>query len=289
MDAARRLYGVFDRLSPGWKVRRPRVPASCSGSRAAGDRLARGCDRRSRAPGHTPVLERGLRSIDASGFANRDEDVRAMADDRQVDLAWLCEQIFGVEPGEQRRRYYSVLYVSRAPRQRDDRQRARRHRRGARGHPLPGAGRFTRARTSRRIGTSPPPLVGGGPDRRHGRRRRMERALAQFQAMVSLGVARRRPWQPESRHRLQLDGVVVRDRAERARRLRRVAHGLARRAAAGTRTSARRTRRTTRWIRICCSLIAGPAAGSAIVEWEGTRYRVDFAKAEATQNRVVAR
>src|SRR4029079_10070027 len=41
------------------------------------------------------------------------EDDPAMADDAPVDFAWLCEQIFPGDPGDQRPRYNSVLFASR--------------------------------------------------------------------------------------------------------------------------------------------------------------------------------
>src|SRR5262249_23243391 len=113
VDAARRLYGVFERLSPSWKIgerifqRPPLDPALL----AADLRLDRS--------GHSNLP--GTRRFWSAVFAEppgraksaRESDP-AIADETPVDFAWLCEQIFAGDPVDHRPRYNGVLFASRA-------------------------------------------------------------------------------------------------------------------------------------------------------------------------------
>lgn len=112
VDAAHRLYGVFERLSPGWKIgerifQRPSLDPALLAADLRLDRSGR------------PNLP-GSRRFWSTVFAERPgrekgghEDDAAIADEPPVDFAWLCEQIFAGDPGEQRPRYNSVLFASR--------------------------------------------------------------------------------------------------------------------------------------------------------------------------------
>jgi hypothetical protein len=112
VEAARRLYGVFERLSPGWRIgerifqRPPLDPALL----AADLRL----DRSGRAslPGSRRFWSAVFAAPFGRGKSAREEEA-AMADEAPVDFAWLCEQIFAGDPAEQRLRYNSVLLASR--------------------------------------------------------------------------------------------------------------------------------------------------------------------------------
>jgi hypothetical protein len=109
--AARRLYAVFDRIAAGWKIEertfwRPALdPALLVADLRVND------DGRAGLPG----TRRFWNAVFADGDQGRpkpgDED--AFAEGEPVDVAWLCEQIFKGEPIAQRRRYHLVLFASR--------------------------------------------------------------------------------------------------------------------------------------------------------------------------------
>jgi hypothetical protein len=114
VDAARRLYGVFERLGPGWRI------AERALQRPVLDPALLAADLRVDTTGK-PMLP-GTRRFWSAVFVDgpvgrikngRDEDVTAIADEAPVDLAWLSEQIFSADPYDQRRRYFSVLFASR--------------------------------------------------------------------------------------------------------------------------------------------------------------------------------
>ena len=111
VDAARRLYGVFERLSPGWRIgerifQRPPLDPALLVADLRPDRDGR------------PILPGTRRfwsavfvdSAAARAKANRDDDPSAIAGEPPVDLAWLCDQIFRGD-ADYHRRYYSVLFI----------------------------------------------------------------------------------------------------------------------------------------------------------------------------------
>jgi len=112
VDAARRLYGVFERLSPGWRIgerifqRPPLDPALL----AADLRLDR--SGHPNLPGSRRFWSAVFAEPSGRGKSARQDDA-AIVDDTPVDFAWLCEQIFAGDPGDQRSRYNSVLFASR--------------------------------------------------------------------------------------------------------------------------------------------------------------------------------
>ena len=113
IDAARRLYATFERIAPGWKVeerafRRPWLDPALLVADLRVDDNGR------------PVLP-GTRRFWTAAFAGADQgrakpsrvdDGSAFAEGEPVDFAWLCEQVFKEDEAEQRRRYHLVLFAS---------------------------------------------------------------------------------------------------------------------------------------------------------------------------------
>jgi hypothetical protein len=109
--AARRLYAIFEHLSPNWRIDqqtfwRPSIdPALLLADLRADDR-------------GQPIVP-GTRRFWSAVFAEADDghasedDPRALIEGDAVDFGWLCEQIFASKPGESRRRYEIVMFASR--------------------------------------------------------------------------------------------------------------------------------------------------------------------------------
>lgn len=115
---ARRLHAIFEHMDRSWKIdervfwRPPRDPALLIADLRVDDK-------------GRPVLP-GTRRFWSAVFADadqgrtaasREDDPVAVAEGEPVDFAWLCEQLFNGERGEQRRRYQLVLFASRVVRQ----------------------------------------------------------------------------------------------------------------------------------------------------------------------------
>ncbi|HEV3486050.1 MAG TPA: hypothetical protein VG106_11630, partial [Vicinamibacterales bacterium] len=107
-DGVRRLHAVFERLAPGWNLEertfwRPAVDPALLVSELPVD-----------AEGN-PVLIGPAKFWDAVFADGEDKPVReenavALVEGTPADFVWLAEQIFG---GDQRRRYPTVLFASR--------------------------------------------------------------------------------------------------------------------------------------------------------------------------------
>jgi len=280
LDAARHLYGVFERLAPGWKIaeRAFQRPPLDPGLLISDLRI--GADGAPRLPGTRRFWTAVFTDNAGRVRGERDDEARAVTEDRPVDFAWLCEQVFAGEPGDQRRRYYSVLYASRVL----DRLTAENVRdaieavRAAIRYPAlvialeraQVADLGTIAAASRRAAQ----ISSLSDDAR------MERALAQFQGIISLltRAATRGSLSPETltawvtslsaiepNDRSGYDGSLIAWLDEHLRGL----------APAPDGSPASVTDRAL------LTLVAGPAlATPPIVDWEGTRYRVDLTKAE---------
>ena len=105
---ARRLYAVFERLAPSWKIDqqaffRPALdPASLLADLPAGE-------------GGRPVLP-GTRALWSALFDEghtAEDDLRRFAESDAPDVASLCDLVFSANPLEARRRYQTVLFASR--------------------------------------------------------------------------------------------------------------------------------------------------------------------------------
>ena len=281
VDAARRLYGVFERLSPGWRIgerifQRPPLDPALLVADLRPDR-----DGRPILPGTRRFWSAVFDSAAARARASRDDDPSAISGEPPVDLAWLCDQIFSAD-ADYHRRYYSVLFISRTLDQVT-------------------RGNARDAIDAARAVIRYPALI-ATLERAHvkniavlasaGRRAeqlssiadegRMVRAVAQFQAALALvtraglrgslsddvlstWVASLSALEPDERG--DYDGRVIKWLDERMHEL-----GVKAVAAPGDLTDQN-----------VLHLIAGPASPPPIVEWEGTRYRVDFTKAETTR------
>lgn len=285
IDAARRLRAVFERVTPGWRADdnafwKPAIDPALllAGLRrdAAGVPIVPGTR-----PFWTAVFSAPGRKLAQSSPSDRPSASAEAA----VDFTWISEQVFTGHRGEDRRRFDLVLFVSRLEAQ-DGRWSA------------PGAIEAVRAaRTYPGLifSLERARLVDVDAFVAAARRaetlaaisdtRRSTRALAQFQGTLALvtRAAIRGGIPPEALPAavVSLSAVELSERREYEGRLVRwlaawlTAHSRAATApppegvAAGTLEGA------------ALAALAGPAhSNPRFVEWEGTRYRLDFAASE---------
>jgi hypothetical protein len=111
IDAARRVLAVFQRLIPAWNLEERTFarPALDPALLAADLRL--GPDGRPRVPGSRAFWAAALAEPDQSSSKTRADE--GPSPESPVDFAWLCEEVFRGDQTEQRRRYYAVLFASR--------------------------------------------------------------------------------------------------------------------------------------------------------------------------------
>ena len=284
--AVRRLQAVFGRATAGWRIAdrvfwRPAIdPALLITELRTGPagQLALPGARRF----WTAVL-----AGDRDNFkSNGDGAHAAFTDSDPVDLLWLCEQVFTGDKTEDRRRYQLVLFASRLelPTTPDTATDAVEVIRAAHTHPaliatlerakLADVRAFASAvRRAARIGAIED-------------RERAERALAQFQGALALvtRAAVRGGLRPNALAGIvsSLSAVQLTDRGDYEGQLVRWLVGW-------TEAHLRKTRRTPELDvpvagpleRDVLHVLAGPAAVEPrFVDWEGTRYRLDFARAE---------
>ena len=289
VEAARRMYGTFVRLLGSRTVeqraftRPPFDPVLLIAELAV-------------APDGRPSLpeSRGLwRAVfDSGSDAPADEGGQ---DDQPVDLSWLCEQVFGGDPADQRRRYTMVLFASRQPAS------ALAHSRRDAIAAIRGAGFYPALSGAlERIGVADIGTVAAavrqaerisaiGDDERAGR------ALAQFQgalALIARGTSRGSLTSgAASALVLSLSAVPLSSAGDYEGRLTEWLTAWVHRQA-GAASIGRPKTPIDQAEDVLASapgpvetdalrVLAGAAAGDAdIVEWEGTRYRVDLARAE---------
>jgi hypothetical protein len=115
IDATRRLYATYERLAIGWKVEeRPFWRLSLDPALLVAD-LRLDDNGRPMLPG----TRRFWTAVFADADQNRARSSRvdeggALAKGEPADFAWLCEQVFkATAAAEQRRRYHIVLFASR--------------------------------------------------------------------------------------------------------------------------------------------------------------------------------
>jgi len=113
VETARRMFSVYERLAPGWKLdERTFWRPSIEPALLVADLPVDGQNR--------PVIP-GTRAFWASVFADpsarprpaRNENEETLSAGAPVDLAWLAEQVFDGDQAERRRRYEMVLFASR--------------------------------------------------------------------------------------------------------------------------------------------------------------------------------
>jgi hypothetical protein len=289
--AARQLFAAFERGAVGWKVddrvfsRPVRDPALL----VAGLRADR--DGRPVLPGTRAFWRTVFGETDLPGT---DSDVRALAAGEVVDYPWLSDRIFTREPAELGRRYQAVLFASRVVKQvtPETAKDAVDAVRGAAAYPALMA-TLERARESdlsvfataaRRADR----LAGSGDDAR------ALRALQQFQGALALlsRAATRHSVPAESFSTLvrSLCEVELSPRGEYEGRLVRWlgawTSAEARRRGEDSADHANRpagSESTTSSVdETVLGLLAGPPVREdRFVDWEGTRYRLDLAGAEA--------
>jgi hypothetical protein len=110
IDAARRLLIIFQRLTAAWNVEeRTFARPSLDPSLLAAD-LRLDPDGRPRVPGSRAFWAAALAEPDQPASKTRAEDG---ASPDNADFAWLCEEVFRGDQTQQRRRYYAVLFASR--------------------------------------------------------------------------------------------------------------------------------------------------------------------------------
>jgi hypothetical protein len=113
VDAARRLFAVFDRVAGIWKVPervfwRPTLDPAL----LAVD-LSTNADGSPRLPGTRAFWSAAFEALDGPRLAPTGAAARALASDHPVDFAWLCEQIFKGGATVQRQPYEMALFASR--------------------------------------------------------------------------------------------------------------------------------------------------------------------------------
>ncbi len=289
VDAGRRLLAVLDRVTPVWKADDRAL------SRASYDPALLAADLRIDASGR-PILP-GTRRFwsavfgdgDIAGAKAKSDEAGPMVEGGPVDFAWLCEQVFKGDQIEQRRRYQVVLFASRnfteiTPATASD---ALEVIRAAGAYPALAA-------TLERAGLTNLPAFAAAARRAAqlstiADDTRVIRSLTQFQALLGL-IARaavKRTVSPEAlaamvsslaavevNEKGDYDGALVRWLGDRVRDASKPLpnEGDLFADAAGPLE------------RDILRLLSGPPASEPrIVEWEGTRYRLDFATAEATR------
>jgi hypothetical protein len=288
-DALRRLQAVFARVAGEWDVerwsfRRPALDPSLLVASLPADERGR-----PQLPGTRRFWEEAF-SAEAARPRRPTRD-RAFVDGEPVEPAWLCEQVFQGEPAEQRRRYNQVLFAARVvPRiAADSAADALDVVRAARQYPALTAvverlglrDPAALARVVRRVDQ----LAGLGNDAR------AIRALTQFQgalAIVARGAARGGlPAEARSALVSSLAEIAPSARGDYDGRL---ASWLATRLQSlpGAPASWLDTVAATEAAllgpveRDVLRLLAAPLDAAPVhVDWEGTRYRIDLAAAEA--------
>lgn len=300
VEAARRMYAVYERLAPGWKIDertfwRPALdPALLVADLAVDDQ-------------NRPIIP-GTRRFWSVVFADpypartkqgRNEDEETFTDGQPVDLVWIAEQVFEGDQAERRRRYEMVLFASRMlkPAPSDLSRQAIEAVRAAGTYPA-------LVTTLERAGLTDLTVYAKAADRAAhlsfiNDEARAVRALAQFQGALAL-TARATLRGSLSAERLgalvtSLSAVDTNERGDYEARLVRWLD---------TQLLSQLTPATTPTFpaaadgggdaqenaagpveRDLLRLIAGsgPSAEAPSVEWEGTRYRVDMASAEAVR------
>ena len=286
ISAARRLRAVFERLARGWKVDertfwRPIVDPTLFLAEIATD------------AGGRPSVP-GTRQFWSAVFANekhgrakssRQVNVDGIVAGEPVDAAWLCDQVFRGGPIEQRRRYQTVFFASRIIKEirRDTVLDALDAVRAALVYPALVAGLerarladvsafAAAARRAARLAT----IADDG---------RATRTMTQFQGTLALvtrvAVRRSLPSQSVAQLVTTLSAVDVGERADYDGRLVQwMAEWLAASAEPATDNFEDESGPVERQV---LGLLAGPSSTTSearVVDWEGTRYRVDLAAAE---------
>ena len=284
--AARRLFGVYDRITENWTIAErvfwrptgdPALLLSDVNVDAAGRPLLRGTLRF-----WTAVFQES----DSVGARSSAADPLALVTAEPLDYSRLCEQVFTADRVGDRRRGYAVLFASRLL-------------------PPVTAANVADAVEAARAVINYPALVAAleraGLTDVHafadaarratrlstiGDRDRAERVLAQYQGALALVV--RAAWRGGLRpddlaaHVSSLSAIEVNERGDYQGRLAEwfvswVASSLGdspldvyAEGAGPLETDA-------------IAIAAGPPDAGRLVDWEGTRYRVNFARAEATR------
>jgi hypothetical protein len=115
VDAGRRLYDVYQRLAPGWRIddrtfSRPWLDPALLVSDLDVDASGR-----LNLPGTRRFWSAAFREPDSAPAKTkgRDDEPASLVEGDPVDFAWLSEEIFKADQLEQRRRYNAVLFASR--------------------------------------------------------------------------------------------------------------------------------------------------------------------------------
>jgi hypothetical protein len=271
LAAAHRLFAAFRRISQGWEIdRRPFRRPPLDPGLLAGDMRV---DRQGR-----PLLP-GTRRFWALALGERtprDRDLQSPATYRgtPVDFPWLCEQVFGSDARRRQDRYHAVLYASRqAPRIQSENA-------GAAVEAVRAAIAFPALTAALERAHVDDPAIVARAGRRaaqlsdNGNAQQAIRTIAQFQGLLAVIV------------RAAARGALPRDQ---------VAGLVSSLSAVEPGESGDYEGRLLRWIesnldaggaggpeaRLKRLVAGGVAASPRVVEWEGTRYRVDLAHAEA--------
>ena len=113
IDAARRVYVVVDRLLARKSQQRRAFSRAMLDPALLAASLSPGPDGRLHVPGSRRLWTAAFKDETGSFAASNGAPTVAASADGTADFAWLCEAIFDGEPTEQRRRYMMVLFASR--------------------------------------------------------------------------------------------------------------------------------------------------------------------------------
>ncbi|MEO8077350.1 MAG: hypothetical protein ABI818_13545, partial [Acidobacteriota bacterium] len=302
ISAARRLFAMFEHVALGWKA------DGRAFSRPARDPAVLLAELPVDAAGR-PVLP-GTRAFWRTAFAGSDspaveKEARPVGDGGPVDFAWLTEQVFARDPAELNTRYGAVLFASRNIRQvtpatwRDAVDAVR----AADAYPaVIGALERTGSRdlaTYAAAGRRAARLSAIGDQTR------ALRSLVQFQGALALVTrAASRGSIPSTSLSQVVTSLCAIDVTEKGDYDGALARWLGAWAATQARERAGQSSAETSWPagrsgppngtdppdasdfidRSLLNVLAGPAlAEPLLIDWEGTRYRLDFAGAEAAR------
>ena len=285
LDAARRLRAVFERVTPGWRVDDNVFwkPAIDPALLLAG--LRRDAADVPIVPGSRPFWT-AVFSAPSRKLAHAiPSDRRSAPPEAAVDFTWISEQVFTGHRGDDRRRFDLVLFVSRLEAQdaRWSAPGAIEAVRAARTYP----GLILSLERARLVDVDAFMAAARRAEKiaAIGDTRRSTRALAQFQGALALvtRAAIRGGIRPEAL-RAAVVSVSAVELSERGEYEGRLVQWLAAWLAAHSREAtapALEVMAAGPLEGAALAMLAGPAPSDPrFVEWEGTRYRLDFAASE---------
>jgi hypothetical protein len=113
VESARRLYALFQRGATAKSIEQRAFSRAAFDPALLAADLSVDTNGQPRVPGSRGFWTAVFNETDDSRTTSAREDVRALAGDEPAGFSWLCEQVFKGEQVAQRRRYMMVLFASR--------------------------------------------------------------------------------------------------------------------------------------------------------------------------------